>query len=260
MTAAFFRLRVWVRVACLLVTVQLALESSPTAAASIRARGNDESGASASSGGEGSSSESPLCTSSCVADCVSKWYILQSCYDTKWGCFQGCTSGCKGKGSCRSMCQSQLNWLRCTSESCKLGCDIGSSMSTRFPLQVESSDSLGPEPSPESASMAGAEKSGQSSESHDQGAEPSPGDQGSASTSKRSMGRWAAKQRSRSQRSRSPPTTSNSASRSRRSMGRWAAKQRSRSQRSGSAKSSAVDSNAEDDLSSDVPYRRAASI
>ena len=52
--------------------------------------------------------------------------------------------------------------------------------------------------------MAGAEKSGQSSDSHDQGAEASPGYQG--------------------------------------------------------AKSSAVDSNAEDDLSSDVPYRRAASI
>ena len=59
----------------------------------------------------------------------------------KVGCFQGCTSGCKGKGACRSMCQSQLNWLRCTSESCKLGCDIGSSMSTRFPSQTESSDS-----------------------------------------------------------------------------------------------------------------------
>ena len=103
-------------------------------------QGNDESGAS-SSGGEGSSSEShcvPRHAWPNASQVVHATVVLRY----KVGLFSGCTSGCKGKGSCRSMCQSQLNWLRCR-ESCKLGCDIGSSMSTRFPLQVESSDSLG---------------------------------------------------------------------------------------------------------------------
>ena len=174
MAEAFFRLRAWLRVTCMLVVaLQLALESSTTTAASIRARGNEDSSES-SSGGEGASGTSPLCASSCVADCTSKWYILKSCYDTKWGCFQGCTSGCQGKVACRSMCNSQLDWLRCTRESCKLGCEIGSSMSSRFPL--EGDDLPGPKPSAESASMAGAENSGQSSGSGEQGAEPSAGD------------------------------------------------------------------------------------
>ena len=129
-------------------------------------------------------------------------------------------------------------------------------MSTRFPLQVESSDSLGPEPSPESASMAGAEKSGQSSESHDQGAEPSPGDQGSASTN----GLWAVGQQNRGHKVRDQEVLLLQATAHLEADDLYVEQNRGHEVKIRSAKSSAVDSDAEDDLSSDVPYRRATTM
>lgn len=86
---------------------------------------------------------SKLCASSCVAECNSKWYTLTSCFDTKWGCFQGCEKGCKGDVACPNLCTAQLDWERCNKESCKLGCSIGSSLQSRYPSKVEENDDDG---------------------------------------------------------------------------------------------------------------------